>query len=138
MRSDRNNTPLVTDILQSITNKVSLEIFDIVAIKKKIDSKKLRYLGGFKELTNKPYYSGTRVTKLGIIKRTGGVFSLTSFGVVVYHAKSRIDTAIKEYWKLKAVDSIEGSKEIDQYVRQELINNIIIDDNIRRVLLDQR
>ena len=137
MRSDRNNTPLVADILQSITNKVSLEIFDIVAIKKKIDSKKLRYLGGFKELTNKPYYSSVQeLTKLGIIKRTGGVFSLTSFGVVVYHAKSRIDTAIKEYWKLKAVDSIEGSKEIDQYVRGELINNIIIDDNIRRVLLD--
>lgn len=119
MRSDKNNTPLVADILRAITNKVSLEIFDIVATKKKIDSKTLRYLRGFNELTNKPYYSRVyELTKLGLIKRTDGVFSITSFGAVVYHAKLRIDTAIKEYWKLKAVDSIEGSKEIDQDVSE--------------------
>jgi hypothetical protein len=112
MRSHDHN-PNVPDILKVLVNEESLNIFSVVAVNKKTDSKKLRYSNRFRDLTNKQYYTRLRdLTKLTLVKRNEGFVTLTSFGAVVYHGKKKIETAIDEYYNLKVVDSLEKITEL--------------------------
>jgi predicted transcriptional regulator len=86
--------------------------------------------------SKKQHYSRTQqLIECGLVKRKHGIFSLTSFGKVIYRSKLKIDAAFKEYYTLKAVDSILATKEISERNRKELINNIVIDNGIKMVLL---
>jgi len=49
------------------------------------------------------------LARAGVIMRKNGNYFLTSFGKVVYEAQSLIENARQNYWKLKAIDSIESS-----------------------------
>jgi len=73
--------------------------------------------------------------KVGLIKRKNGRFSLTAFGAVVYHAQLVIESGIKNYWKLKAVDSIQAATEIGEQKRAKLIKSILGDNRIERILV---
>jgi hypothetical protein len=86
--------------------------------------------------SKKQHYSRTQqLLECGLVKRKHGIFSLTSFGKVIYRSKLKIDAAFNEYYTLKAVDSILATKEITERNRKELINNIVIDNGIKMVLL---
>lgn len=54
---------------------------------------------------------------------------------VVYHAQMEIENAAKNYWKLKAVDSIQSSAEIGEHERVKLIRTILDDSTIENVLV---
>jgi hypothetical protein len=59
------------------------------------------------KLSAKAFYSRmSRLLKIGIITRKGGMYSLTSFGKIVYHAQDLIATALNNYWRLSALDSL--------------------------------
>ena len=49
------------------------------------------------------------MTNAGLITRTNGKYSLSSFGKIAYEAQTLIGKAKQNYWKLKAIDSIESS-----------------------------
>ena len=66
----------------------------------------------------------------GLIQRNKGSFSLTCLGVVVHHAQNVIEKGVNNYWKLKAIDSIQSSAEIGEYERTKLIKTIIDDSGI--------
>jgi hypothetical protein len=68
------------------------------------------------------------------VKRISGKYRLTSFGKVIFSAQQKveteIETAIKYYWKLKAIDSIimyvdktDLSAEECQIIIDKLIDN---------------
>ncbi len=136
MRSDKHKLQ-VSDVLNVLANEEILSIFDVIFSKKRIDLKTLRLLNNVKELTNKQFYSRMiGLTNVGLVKKEEGIISVTSFGIVVHSGKMKIDSAINEYHKLKAVDSIEDSNEIELDVRCNLIKGIINDENIRKVLLN--
>ena len=59
-------------------------------------------------------------------------FSLTAFGAVVYHAHLVIDSGIKNYWKLKAIDSIQSSTDIEP----ERVKLILGDTRIEKILME--
>jgi hypothetical protein len=83
----------------------------------------------------KQYYSRTQdLLDVGLIKRKKGRFSITAFGAVVYHAQLVIESGIKNYWKLKAVDSIQSSADIGEQERVKLIKSILADTRIERIL----
>jgi predicted transcriptional regulator len=87
-----------------------------------------------KGLSTKQYYSRTEhLLEAGLIKRKKGRFSLTAFGAVVYHAKLVIESGIQNYWKLKAVDSIQSSAHIGEQERVKLIKSILADTRIERI-----
>jgi predicted transcriptional regulator len=48
------------------------------------------------------------LTKAGLVKRQKGRYFLTAFGKVIYSAhlnlEAKVESAIDNYWKLKAVD----------------------------------
>jgi hypothetical protein len=74
--------------------------------------------------------------KVGLIKRKKGCFSLTAFGAVVYHAQLIIESGVKNYWKLKGIDSIKSATDIGQQERVKLIKSILGDIEIERILTE--
>ncbi len=87
-------------------------------------------------MSTKQYYLRTEdLLGIGLIKRKKGRFSITAFGAVVYHAKLVIESGIKNYWKLKAVDSIQSSTDIGEQERVKLIKSILGDIEIERILM---
>ncbi|MGA8844120.1 MAG: hypothetical protein WB511_11105 [Nitrososphaeraceae archaeon] len=122
------NTVKTADILDAISNQDSLKIFDFIAKEKKIkiNSKALQTKNG---LTKKQYYSRMhQLTKVGLVKRTLGIYQLTSFGRIVYSSKLKIDAAFKNYWLLKALDSIGSTNEINSQERKALVKEMVKDN----------
>ena len=66
--------------------------------------------------------------KVGLVKRQKGRYLLTAFGKVIYSAhidlETKIENALNNYWKLKAIDSLEmPSREETDKVISVLIEN---------------
>jgi hypothetical protein len=128
------NTVKTADILDAISNKYSLQLFNFIATEKKIkiNSQSLQTL----HLTKKQYYSRMHeLTKNGLVKRNLGIYQLTAFGKVVYSSKLKIDAAFKNYWSLKAVDSIESTNKINLEARKALVKELVKDNVIKDILL---
>ena len=129
------NTVKTADILGAISNQDSLQLFNFIATEKKIkiNSQALQTMNG---LTKKQYYSRMHeLTKFGLVKRTFGIYQLTSFGKIVYSSKLKIDAAFKNYWPLKALDSIESTNRISSEARKALVKELVKDNVIKNILL---
>jgi hypothetical protein len=123
----------VEDVLHAISDIKSLDMFCFIA-KQSVESHVLKQTKG---LSRKQYYSRTEhLLEVGLIKRKKGRFSITAFGAVVYHAQLVIESGIKNYWKLKAVDSIQSSTDIGEQERVKLIKSILGDTRIERILVE--
>ncbi len=122
---------MLANILKSISNDESLELFRSVATKDS-DSKSLR---NKTKMTRKQYYSRmSKLMKAGLIKRKNGKHALTAFGKVIYDTQVTIESAISNYWKLKAIDSLEMSNDLPVEERKKLIDNLIENTGIREIL----
>ena len=125
----------VQDIIQSISDSKSLDLFQSIA-KGNMESEELKETKG---LSRKQFYTRTsQLLKQGLIQRNKGSFSLTSLGIIVYHAQSVIEAGVNNYWKLKAIDSIQSSAEIGEHERTKLIKTIMDDSRIESILVAQR
>ena len=129
------NTIKAADIFHAISDQGALQIFNFIATekKKKINSQTLQSLNG---LTKKQYYSRMHeLTKFGLVKRTLGIYQLTSFGKIVYSSKLKIDAAFKNYWLLKALDSIESTNKVNSEARKALVEEMVNDNVLKDILL---
>ena len=125
----------VGDILHSISDSKSLDLFCSIA-KGNVESEVLKETKG---LTRKQFYTRTsQLLQAGLIQRNKGSFSLTCLGVIVYHAQLVIETGVNNYWKLKAIDSIESSAEIVGQERVKIIKTILDDNTVQNILVAQR
>jgi predicted transcriptional regulator len=123
----------IADVLHAISDIKSLDMFCSIA-KESVDVEVLKHKKG---LSKKQFYSrASQLLKVGLIKRKKGRFSLTAFGAVVYHAQLVIESGIKNYWKLKAVDSIRSSTDIGEQERVKLIKSILGDNRIEKILME--
>jgi predicted transcriptional regulator len=121
----------VEDVMRALSDVKSLDMFCSIA-KGSVESDVLKLTEG---LSRKQFYSRTEhLLEVDLIKRKKGRFSLTAFGAVVYHAQLVIESGIKNYWKLKAVDSIQSSADIGEQERVKLIKSILADTRIERIL----
>jgi len=121
-----------TKVLQVLSKKTCLQIFEVIADQRNVHSQTLRSLNDY---TEKQYHTATeKLMKYGMIKRRHSVFSLTSFGTIINQNKSKIDAAIREYSTLQAIDSVKGSKQERDRVMKILINDAIKNSDIKRIL----
>lgn len=119
-------------VLKTIADDKSLELFSIVALEK-IDS---RILKSKIRVTRKQYYSRlSRMTKAGLVRRKNGKYVLTTFGKIVFESKVTIENALNDYWKLKAIDSLETSNEVPKEEQQKLIETLLDNEEIRGILV---
>lgn len=93
--------------LKAIADEKTLTLFNVIAAEGG-NTDTLRKKATF---TRKQYYMRISVLmKAGLIRRSNGIYSLTSLGKVVHTAQSLVGEAVDNYWKLKAIDSIESSE----------------------------
>ncbi len=119
-------------MLRAIADDKSLELFGTVA-QETIDSRNLK---SKIKLTRKQYYSRlSRMTRVGLVRRKNGKYILTSFGKIVYESKITLESALNNYWKLKAIDSIETSNELPLEERQKLIETLLDNQGLKAVIV---
>jgi predicted transcriptional regulator len=132
MPTDMVKSQNTAAVLKTIADNKSLELFSIIA-REKIDSRNLK---SRIKLTRKQYYSRlSRMTKAGLVRRKNGNYILTTFGKIVYESKVTIDGALNNYWKLKAIDSLETSNEVPKEEQQKLIETLLDNEEIRGILV---
>jgi len=134
----------IADILSCIRDEKTLLTFKAIASSENNDTDilitKLR-------LTRKQYYSSMeKLTNANLVRRISGKYRLTSFGKVIFSIQTKveaeIETAIKHYWELKALDSImidmsTHDKESFLQQRQKIMSDLIDNNEIRSILLSR-
>jgi hypothetical protein len=125
---------VVADVLKTIADDKSLVLFNTIALSNSDSDILISTL----HLTRKQYYARlSALLKAGLVKREMAKYYLTTFGMILYHAQEIIGKALNEYWKLKAIDSINvtcnGELPLDQFHR--IIDKLITNQEIKDILL---
>jgi hypothetical protein len=130
------------DVLRCISDDKALSLFKAVALSENNDTGILITKLG---LTRGQYYSGMeKLIHTDLVKKISGKYRLTSLGRVIFSAQTKveteIETAIKHYWELKAVDSImmemsAGGKDLPLQQHQKIIDNLIDNHELKAILL---
>ncbi len=126
----KSQTPAT--VFRTIADDKSLELFKTIA-QGTIDSENLK---NKTKLTRKQYYSRlSRMTKAGLVRKKSGKYLLTAFGKVVYDAQTTVESALTNYWKLRAIDSLEMSNELPKEEQQKLIDALLDNPEIKGILV---
>ena len=106
-KQDKTNDKIsLACVLKSISDEISLSIFKAIADANYNGTIHLRKLN----LTHKRYYSRmNQLTRAGLTKRKSGSYFLTRFGKVIYCCLMISQSALNDYYKLKAIESVEDS-----------------------------
>ncbi|MGB6531965.1 MAG: hypothetical protein WBF33_27985 [Candidatus Nitrosopolaris sp.] len=126
----------VADVLKTIADDKSLVLFNTIALSNDDSDILISTL----QLTRKQYYSRlSALQKTGLVKREMGKYSLTTFGMILYHAQEIIGKAVNQIWKLKAIDSfsVSGNGELPQEQFHRIIDTLIANQEIKDILLKQ-
>jgi hypothetical protein len=124
----------VSDILTAIADDKSLCMFNSIALAQDYDSDLL--ISNI-NLSRKQFYARmTKMMEAGLIRRVSGRYHLTSMGKIVYHAQNLIGNGLKDYWKLKALDTLHISNgEIPAEEHNKIIEAIIGNQKIKEMVL---
>ena len=92
-------------------------------------------------MARKQYYSRlNHLINAGLVTRKSGKYFLTSSGKEVYELRILIGQAVENYWKLKAIDSIEtvlSEDDLSVEEQRRIINALIERNDIKNILLNQ-
>ena len=119
-----------TQVLNALSNDKSLALFDAIALEggdsqNIMKSSKLNRKGNYSRIS--------ALIKSSLVEKRNGKYYLTSFGEVALEARQLIGSAIKEYWRLKAINSI--GLELPQQERSQIIEALIDKKEIKELLL---
>ncbi len=71
------------------------------------------------------------------ISRKNRQFHLTPFGMIVYDAQLMIGKAVQTFWKLKAIASLETEHKLPLDQRNKIVNTLMDDEDIIKILVKQ-
>jgi len=124
----------IANILKAIADDKSLVLFNTIAIAGGDSDILITRLG----VTRKQFYLRmAALQKTGLISRRNRQYVLTSLGLIVYDAQLMIGKAINTYWKLKAIDSLEIEHRLPADERSKIINTLIDNQDIIKILVKQ-
>jgi hypothetical protein len=124
----------LSNILSAISDDKSLALFRTIAVENGDDGSDSEFLTSKIKLTRKQYYPRmSDMTKAGLLKKKRGKYFLTSLGKVVYNNLLIIESALSNYWKLKAIDSFEIVTAPEEE-RNKIIDDLIDDCQIKDIL----
>jgi len=124
----------VANILSAIADDRSLVLFNTIAIAGGDSDILIARLG----FTRKQYYSRiSALMKTGLISRKGRQYMLTSLGKIVYDVQLMVGKATNTYWKLKAIDSLEAEHKLPAEEHNKIINTLIDNQDIIKILVKQ-
>jgi predicted transcriptional regulator len=128
----------VVNILSAISNEKALLLFKTIAQLENYNTdmliKKLR-------VNRKQFYFiMKKLRDVHLVRRIDGRYHLTSFGKVVYRAQARVEIAVENHWKLKALDSVIMSVHktgLSAQERQMFIDKLIENYEIKNILFSK-
>ena len=123
------------EVIKLISDNKSLLIFKTIFLASGDISENLRTQ---LKLTKKQYYSRiSRLAKAGLVNRQKGRYFVTAFGRVIYDAQRLLGSAVKNYWKLRAIDSlgVANDDKIPTEERTKIIDLMIGNPQIKEILL---
>ena len=124
----------IANILSAIADDKSLVLFNTIAITGGDSDILITRL----DITRKQYYSRIcALMKTGLISRKDRQYMLTSLGKIVYDAQLMIGRATNTIWKLKAIDSIETEHKLPADERNKIINTLIDNQDIIKILVNR-
>jgi DNA-binding HxlR family transcriptional regulator len=124
----------LAEVMNLISDDKSLLIFKTIFLASGDSSENLRTQ---LKLTKKQYYSRiSRLTKAGLVNRQKGRYFVTAFGRVIYDAQRLLGSAVKTYWKLKAIDSLGDKMPSEE--RMKIIDLMIGNSQIKEILLSTK
>jgi hypothetical protein len=124
----------IANILKAIADDKSLVLFNTIAIAGGDSDIFITRLG----VTRKQFYSRiSALQKTGLISRRNRQYVLTSLGKIVYDAQLTIGRAANTFWKLKAIDSIEIEHRLPADERNKIVNALIDNQDIIKILIKQ-
>jgi predicted transcriptional regulator len=127
--------PSVVDSLRAIADDKSLVLFNAIALAGGNDTEILVKKIG---LTKKQYYSRiSAMVRNNLISRKNRLYHLTSFGMIVYDAQMMIGRGVSTFWKLKAIDSLETDHKLPMNERNKIINTLIDNQDIIKILVKE-
>jgi DNA-binding HxlR family transcriptional regulator len=135
-RRKKNSESLAT-VIKLLSEDKSLLIFKTIFLASGDSSENLRTQ---LKLTKKQYYSRiSRLTKAGLVNRQKGRYFVTAFGRVIYDAQRLLGSALKNYWKLKAIDSLGVANDdmVPKEERMKIIDLMIGNPQIKEILLSK-
>jgi DNA-binding HxlR family transcriptional regulator len=135
-RRKKNSESLAT-VIKLLSEDKSLLIFKTIFLTSGDSSENLRTQ---LKLTKKQYYSRiSRLTKAGLVNRQKGRYFVTAFGRVIYDAQRLLGSALKNYWKLKAIDSLGVANDdmVPKEERMKIIDLMIGNPQIKEILLSK-
>jgi predicted transcriptional regulator len=121
-------------VINALADRKSLSIFKYVAREPSDTSTLRRKLN----LSRKQYYTRlSEMVDVGIIRKYHSNYTLTSFGKMVYDALGVIELGLTNYWKLKALDSLEFAKstKVPHEERERILESLIDNMKIKEILL---
>jgi predicted transcriptional regulator len=125
--------PQLTQVLNAISDEISLNIFVII----KNDGKNTEGLRDELNITSKQcYHRINKLVDMGLVRRKGSYYNITSFGRVIFQAQEKVAKAIENYSKLKMVDVIRGS-DLTRDERTKLLDELIDDDELREIIVSR-
>ena len=123
----------IADVLDTISDDKSLVLFNTIALSNSDGSD---ILISKLKLTRKQYYSRiSKLVKVDLVVRRNGKYFLTSLGKIVYDAQKVIGNAVGDYWKLKAVDTLEVTDQMPKEEYNKIINALIENEKIKEGLI---
>jgi hypothetical protein len=123
----------IADVLDTISDDKSLVLFNTIALSNSDGSD---ILISKLNLTRKQYYSRiSKLVKVDLVVRKNRKYFLTSLGKIVYDAQKIIGNAVGDYWKLKAVDTLEITDQMPKEEYNEIINALIENEKIKEGLI---
>ena len=123
----------IADVLDTISDDKSLVLFNTIALSNSDGSDIL--ISNLK-LTRKQYYSRiSKLVKVDLVVRRNRKYFLTSLGKIVYDAQKIIGNAVGDYWKLKAVDTLEITDQMPKEEYNKIINALIENEKIKEGLI---
>jgi Mn-dependent DtxR family transcriptional regulator len=122
----------VVDILDAISDAKALAVYKTIASEKPNSNLLITKM----RLTRKQYYSRiSRLIKTGLVKRENGRYTLTSFGKVIYDIQITIEVALENFWKLKAIDSLQAADStLSKEEQTKVLDVLIQNDKIKEVI----
>lgn len=130
----KQKSECISEVIKSMSDDKSLFIFSSIFLASADSSETLRTQ---LNLTRKEYYSRiTRLTRAGSVKRQKGRYLVTAFGKVIYNAQKLLATAVKNYWKLGAIDCLGVANDniMPKEEQNKIIDLMIGNQQIREIL----
>jgi len=131
--------PSLAGIIKLISDERTLLIFRTVCLASGETGEELR---AQLNLTKKQYYSRiSGLTKVGLVNRRKGRHFVTTFGRLCYNAQRVLESAVRNHWRLKAVDSLLEGQNLQDMPRGEgerMVTAMVTNQELRDIILSDR